>query len=100
MVALAGIQTVRDWMTVGKKTEPVRVDILEQFWHVDRLWLSLQAPSDVVDEAIGKYQADQLKSWVRTFCPLYWLGLSIDWLVGEAFNVVTLFGGNPEIPKG
>ena len=58
MVALAEIPTVQDWMTVGEKAEPVRVDILEQFWYVERLWLSFQAPSDVVDEAIGKYQTD------------------------------------------
>jgi hypothetical protein len=52
-----------------------------------------------VEEAIGKYQADQRGSWVRTFCPLYWFGRLIDWLVGKAFNVVKLFGGNPQAAR-
>jgi hypothetical protein len=99
MVALADIPTLRDWVTIRKDDELVRVDILEQFWYTDKLRLSYRAPSDVVDEAIGKYQTDQRASWVRTFNPLYWLGRLIDWLIGKAFNVVSLFGGNPRAAR-
>ena len=96
MVKLAEIPTTRDWITSRKDDPPVRVDILEQFWYVEKLRISARAPSDVVDEAIGKYQSDQRQSWVRTFNPFYWLALFIDWLIGEAFNVVTIFGGTPQ----
>jgi hypothetical protein len=99
MVTLAEVHAVRDWMTVGKQTKTLRVDILEQFWYVERLWLSFQAPSDVVDEAIGKYQSDQRRSWIRTFNPFYWISRLIDWLISEAFNVVKIFGGNPETAR-
>ena len=77
-------------MTFGKDPKLVRVDILEQFWYVETLLVSYRAPSDVVDEAIGKYQANQRRSRIRTFSPLYWFGRLIDWLLGRAFNVVTL----------
>jgi hypothetical protein len=99
MVALAEVPTIRDWMTFGKDPKPVRVDILEQFWYVETLRVSYRAPADVVDEAIGKYQADQRRSRIRTFNPLHWFGRLIDWLVGKAFNIVTLFGGNPETAR-
>ena len=100
MVKLAEIQTTRDWITIRKDDPRIRVDFLEQFWYVERLRISSRAPSDVVDEAIGKYQSDQRGSWIRTFCPLYWIGHGIDWLVSEAFNIVRIFGGNPETARG
>jgi hypothetical protein len=84
---------------LGKTPKPARVDILEQFWYVETLRVSYRTPSDVVDEAIGKYQADQRRSRIRTFNPLYWFGRLIDWPVGKAFNIVTLFGGNPETAR-
>jgi hypothetical protein len=58
-----------------------------------------RAPSDVVEEAIGKYEADQRRSLGRTRNPLYWIGRGIDRLVSEAFNVVKIFGGNPETAR-
>jgi hypothetical protein len=67
MVALAEIPTLRDWVTFRKDDPPVRVDILEQFWYVDKLQISSRAPSDVVDEAIGKYQSDQHGSLIQLF---------------------------------
>jgi hypothetical protein len=100
MVKLAVIPTTRDWVTIRKDDPPVRVDILEQFWYVEKLRISFRAPSDVVDEAIGKYQSDQRRSWIRTFNPLYWFGRIVDRLLSEAFNVVTIFGGNPETARG
>ena len=99
IVALADISTVRDWKTVRKDAGTVRVDILEQFWYVETLRLSYRAPSDVVDEAIGKYQADQRGGWIRTFNPVYWIGRLIEWLIGLAFNVVRLFGRNPQTAR-
>jgi len=99
MVALADITALRDWITIGKDDASVRVDVLEQFWYLERLRISFRAASDVVEEAIGKYQADQRRSWIRTFDPLYWFGRLVDWLVGNAFNVVTLFGANPETAR-
>jgi hypothetical protein len=99
MVRLADISALRDWVTVTKDDELVNVDVLDLLWYLEKLRLSYRAPSDVVDEAIGKYQADRFKSWVRTFNPLYWFGRLIDWLIGEAFNIVRLFGRNPETAR-
>lgn len=56
MIALAEVPTIKDWMTLGKDPKLVRVDILEQFWYVQRLRVSYRAPSDVVDEAIHSFQ--------------------------------------------
>ena len=72
---------------------------MEQLWYVEKLGVSYRAPSDVVEEAIGKYQTNQVKSWIRTFNPLHWLGVLIDWLVGKAFSVVKLFGGDPQTAR-
>lgn len=99
MVALADISALRDWRTFRKDDPPVRVDVLEQFWYIEKLRLSARAPSDVVDEAIGIYLADQRGSWIRTFNPFYWFGRMIDWMVSGAFNAVTLFGGNPQVVR-
>jgi hypothetical protein len=99
MVALADILAFRDWITNRKDDAPIPVDVLEQFWYLEKLRISFRAPSDVVDEAIGQYQSDQRRSLVRTFNPFYWLGRLIDWLIDEAFNVVALFGGNPQTAR-
>jgi hypothetical protein len=99
MVALADISALRDWRTFRKDDPPVRVDVLEQFWYIEKLRLSARALSDVVDEAIGKYLADQRGSWVRIFNPFHWFGRMIDWIVWGAFNVVALFGGNPQAAR-
>jgi hypothetical protein len=98
MVRLADISALRDWVT-RKDDEAVQIDVLEQLWYLETLRLSYRAPSDVVEEAIGKYQADQFKSWVRTFNPFYWVGRLINWLIGEAFNVVALVGANPQTAR-
>jgi hypothetical protein len=66
MVALADITALRDWVTIRKDDAPSRVDVLEQLWYLEKLRISYRAPSDVVEEAIGKYQADQRQSWIRT----------------------------------
>jgi hypothetical protein len=99
MVRLANISALRDWITIRKDDEPVRVDVLEQLWYLEKLWVSYRAPSDVVEDAIGKYQTDQCQSWIRTFNPFYWFGRLVEWLIGEAFNVVALFGGNPQTAR-
>jgi len=31
--------------------------------------------------------------------PFFWVARLIDWLVGDAFNIVTLFGGDPETAR-
>jgi hypothetical protein len=90
MVALADSSALRDWVTFRKDDPFVRVDVLEKIWYLDKLRLSSRAPSDVIDEATGRYLGDQLQSWFRTFNPFYWVGRVIDWLVGEAFNIVRL----------
>jgi hypothetical protein len=95
VIALADISALRDWRTFRKDDPPVRVDVLEQFWYIENLRLSARAPSDVVDEAIGRYRTDQRRSWIRTINPFYWLGCLIDSIVLAAFNVVALFGGEP-----
>ena len=95
MVRLANIQTLRNWRTFRKDDPPIRLDILEEFWNVHQLRLSPRAPSDVVDEAIGRYQADQRGSWIRTFNPLYWIERLIESLIDKAFNVVALFWWQP-----
>jgi hypothetical protein len=59
MVKLADISALRDWVTIRKDDERVRIDVLEQLWYLEKLRLSYRAASDVVEEAIGKYQADQ-----------------------------------------
>jgi hypothetical protein len=99
MVALAGISALRDWPTFRKDDPPLRLDILEQFWYIEKHRLSGRAPSDVVEEAIGVYQADRNRSWIRTCNPFFWMGRFVDWFVGGAFNVVTLFGGDPEVAR-
>jgi hypothetical protein len=99
MVRFADISALRDWVTLRKDDELVQIDVLEQLWYLEKLRLSYRAPSDVVEEAIGKYQADQFKSWVRTFNPFYWFGRLINWLISEAFKVVALVGANPETAR-
>jgi len=60
---------------------------------VCRLWAHFGQWRIVAD---ANFSSEPTPNWVRTFCLIYWIARLIDWLVGEAFNVVTLFGGNPE----
>ena len=81
MVWLAGISALRDWVTIGKDDERVRVDVLEQLWYLEKSRLSFRAASDVVEEAIVVYYADQTRSRIRTYQSVF-LGGSADRLAG------------------
>lgn len=63
MVDLAGIAARRSWPTKGKDLDPVELDVLDQLWYLETFRVSARAPVDVIEEAVGVYRDDQLKSW-------------------------------------
>jgi hypothetical protein len=94
IVALAQIRSFR--ATLNKDGKTIDIDVLARLWDLERHGISTKLPVDVVEEAIGVYHDDQVKSLVRTLNPFFWLGRLIDWIADGIFNgIVALFGGNP-----
>ena len=73
MVALAGIKAYR--ATVRQDGSPIDIDVLNHLWELETKRVSARLPVDVMEEAIGVYRDDQVKSrflsWDRLFssCP-------------------------------
>jgi hypothetical protein len=93
-VALAGIRSFR--ATVKPNGAPIDIDIIDHLWELQTNLLSSILLVDVLEEAIGVYCDDQVKSWTRTLNPFFWLGRLIDWVADLVFNVVALFGASPD----
>jgi hypothetical protein len=98
MVTLSGIVARRSWPTRRQDLAPVDIDVLDQLWYLETFRVSARAPVDVIEEAIGVYRDDQLKSWFRTFNPFFWLVRLIDWLTDLVFAIVQRF--HPGLQEG
>ncbi len=75
MIRAAGIPTTVHSYN-PRTTSSVAIDLLGSVWNLDQFRITEQEVIDMVERAIGVYEEDYSASWLRTFNPLHWLGLS------------------------
>ncbi|MFZ6016994.1 MAG: hypothetical protein ACOYU0_05185 [Nitrospirota bacterium] len=51
---------------------------------------------DIIERAIGVYQNDKVKSWIRTLNPFFWIYLILEKFVALPFKLLGLAGFNQE----
>src|SRR3972149_3310895 len=54
---------------------------------------NLQGTIDLMDKAIGVYENDRKRAWIRTLNPIFWVGLLVDWVASLPFQLVGKLGG-------
>lgn len=73
-----------------------RIDLVSDLFHLQRYGIDLDAPCDVLLQAMGVYQHDGTSAWIRTLNPLYWIGQVIDWIAQIPFRLFGFLGGDAE----
>jgi len=68
------------------------VKVLTNIFLIHRFQMAPNAVIDVLDRAIGVYEADKTRAWVRTFNPLFWLLRTINLIAGVPFFILSYFG--------
>lgn len=68
------------------------VEVLLNVFLIHRFQMNPNVIIDVLDRAIGVYEADKTRAWIRTFNPLFWLLRVISLVAGIPFYILTYFG--------
>lgn len=71
-----------------------RVDIFTNLFNLHTVEISPDAVFDHIDRAIGVYEREQFRAWMRTFNPFFWLGLLLDLIVEIPFSLLGKAGFN------
>jgi hypothetical protein len=71
-----------------------RYDLLMNMFN-DPTGKDLGLAFDVLDQAIGVYQADKSAAWLRTFWPFFWFGRLADWISEIPFRILRKMGLGP-----
>jgi hypothetical protein len=69
----------------------VQYDLLKNVF-TDPSGKDLQLAFDLIDQAMGVYQADKPAAWFRTFSPFFWFGLLADWIAEIPFRILRKLG--------
>ena len=97
VVAAARVCTVIHWTAppaVGAYSR--KLDVLMNIFGLHPFNIRLSTVIGYLDQAIGIYEQDVGRARVRTFNPLFWLGLFVEWLVHIPFRLVGLAGFDRE----
>jgi len=69
----------------------VQYDLLMNVF-TDLTGKDLQLAFDLIDQAMGVYQADKPAAWFRTFSPFFWFGVLADWIAEIPFRILRKLG--------
>jgi hypothetical protein len=70
------------------------VYLVENIFNLHALKISPQTLLDYVERAIGAYKDEKPRTLVRTFNPLFWLGILLDFVAALPFSVLSALGLN------
>lgn len=72
------------------------IDILYNYHNLDHYQISCRAVADILETAIGVYEADKKASLIRTLNPFYWIGHIVRVIVSIPFTVIDRAGFDAE----
>ncbi len=70
------------------------VDLILDLFHIHRLQISPKNVLDFIDRVIGTYENNYVRAIVRTFNPLFYIGLILDWIASLPFVLINKIGFN------
>lgn len=68
------------------------VDVFNNMFHLHQYDISEQFLFDLIDQAIGIYEEDFIKSIIRTFNPFYWFGQILELVSKAPFYLLNKIG--------
>jgi len=95
--ALSSTQVIPDICDASRPTAAGYEEglyLVDNIFNLHQLKISPQTLLDYVDRAIGVYRDDKFKSLVRTFNPLFWLSIVLDFISGLPFAIPGALGFN------
>ena len=91
----AGVGTVVSFTPppmIGGPTQVV--DIIHNLFRAQGVQMTPRMMLDLFDQALGVYEADAGRAKARSFNPLFWFGLGIEWIVRLPFALLGSVGFN------
>jgi len=72
------------------------IDLILNIFNLHEFQISPNMLLDLVDRAIGVYERDKIRSIFRTFNPLYWLLLILEYIMSIPFYILGRVGFNQD----
>lgn len=69
-----------------------RINLIENFPHLYQFDMGPDLIVDSIDKALGNYEADFQNAIIRTFNPLFWISLLLEWIASIPFRVLGSLG--------
>jgi len=95
IIVLSGLKPVMTYTppaAIGGYVQ--RVDLIINFFNLGDFEIGMKEVLDWVDRSIGVYENDKKRAYIRTFNPLFWLGLLVDYIVAIPFSLLGKAGFN------
>ena len=74
--------------------DETEIDLIEDIFNLDQFDIGPNNLLDLIDRAIGKYDANRKSAFVRTFNPFFYLGLVLDTISDLPFIAIGILGFN------
>lgn len=68
------------------------VDLINNIFHLHRFQIAPANVLDFIDRAIGVYESNDRRALLRTFNPIFYLGLVFDWIASLPFVLIGRLG--------
>lgn len=95
IIVLSGLKPVMTYTppaAIGGYVQ--RVDLIINFFNLGNFEIGMKEVLDWVDRSIGVYENDKKRAYIRTFNPLFWFGLLLDYVVAIPFSLLAKAGFN------
>ena len=79
--------------------DETEIDLIEDIFNLDQFDIGPNNLLDLIDRAIGKYDANRKSAFVRTFNPFFYLGLVLDTISDLPFIAIGILGFNRQKMK-
>jgi len=73
-----------------------RINLIENLFKLQNYDIETQAVIDIIDQALGVYEGDFVKSIIRVFNPIFWLGKVLEFISSLPFQLLGQIGFNQQ----
>ena len=91
MITAAEVPRVLEWGMLGH-TRPI--DLINDLFSIEEFDIPPSRVTDVLEQAIGVYQTNINKSFIRTFNPIWWIWRCFRWFARIPFLFIYTLGFN------
>jgi hypothetical protein len=71
-----------------------RINVIQNFFRLGDFRINRTVVTDFIDIGLGEYERQAVKAIVRTFNPLYWVGVGLEYVASLPFKLLGRAGFN------